>query len=64
LETRADRYAVTRTPDELTQVRDDLAMARAQSKPGSLTDRLAAEYCHVLGAETDLRDGEGFQWLS
>jgi hypothetical protein len=73
MDTRADGYASTRTAGELTQVRDDLAMARAQAKRGSLTDRLAAAYGHALAAETDRRDCEpghrqdtevGFGWLS
>jgi hypothetical protein len=64
VETRADRYAVTRTPDELMQVCDDLSMTRPQAKPGSLTDRLAAAYGQALGAETGRRGGEGFRWLS
>jgi hypothetical protein len=72
MDTRADGYASTRTADELTQVRDDLIMARAQAKRGSLTDRLAAAYGHALAAETDRRDcepgrnqsAEGFRWLS
>jgi hypothetical protein len=69
VETRADGYAGTRTADELTRVRDDLAMTRAQASPAhslthSLTDRLAAAYGHALGAETDRRDWEGFRWLS
>jgi hypothetical protein len=72
VETRADGYAGTRTAGELTQVHADLAMTRAQAKPGSLTDRLAAAYGCALAAETD-RSGaepgrsqstEGFQWLS
>jgi hypothetical protein len=73
MDTRADGYASTRTAGELTQVRDNLAMARLQAKPGSLTDRLAAAYGHALAAETDRRDCEpghrqnaevGFRWLS
>jgi hypothetical protein len=70
--TRADGYAGTRTAGELIQVRADLAMTRAQAKPGSLTDRLTAAYGCALAAETDRRGGEpgrgqvaeGFRWLS
>jgi hypothetical protein len=62
VETRADRYAATRTAGEVTQACDDLAMTRAQAEPGSLTDQLAAAYSRALGAEP--ADREGFQWLS
>jgi len=68
MDTRADGYASTRSAGELTQVHVGLAMAGAQVKRGSLTDRLAAAYGQALAAETDRRgrsqSAEGFRWLS